>query len=70
MLSVNVTQDIAHIHCHHKKVEQGAEQGAGPEDDQQQVLYSELIMIGYNGIAYPSLMFPQVKLVTITCFLL
>ncbi|XP_019848772.1 PREDICTED: small G protein signaling modulator 1-like [Amphimedon queenslandica] len=59
VLSVNVTQDIAHIHCHHKKVEQGVEQGAGSEDDQQQVLYSELIMIGYNGIAYPSLMFPQ-----------
>lgn len=44
VLSVDVTHDVAHLHCHQ-----------GPEQDD-----AVLILVGYNGIAYPSLTFPQV----------
>jgi hypothetical protein len=43
VLSVDVTHEVAHLHCHQKK---------GQEE-------AELIMVGFNGIAYPSLKFPK-----------
>lgn len=43
ILSLDITNDVAHAHCH---------QGAGHNE-------SEIILIGYNGIAYPMLSFPQ-----------
>ena len=49
VLSVDITHDVAHLHCHQ-----------GDKQDE-----SELVMIGYNGIAYPSLKFTQVLVISL-----
>ena len=52
MLSVDVCSSVAHLHCHHHPVEEGKMEGEGAGE-------ATLILIGYDGIAFPSLHFPQ-----------
>lgn len=54
MLSVDMCNSVAHLHCHRSTEEEDEGQ-----EDKGAFPAAKLILIGYNGIAYPPLLFPQ-----------